>query len=191
MDKVYYATITEDDEGIETYSIPRPLAKAVSADITVDILEDDFYADDGICYSFKEFKSGKLTMNIHDLPQDVIVDITGARIDENGVLISSSENSGKTVAVAFRAKRPEGNYRYLWLTKVKFASPSTNLQTKGNSIQFNTPKIEGTIMRRNKPDAFDEHPWKYEAIAGAAGVPATVITNWFAAVYEPVAPPEE
>ncbi|GHU79515.1 hypothetical protein AGMMS49992_31570 [Clostridia bacterium] len=135
-------------------------------------------------YTIKEFKSGKLVLSTADLSPQVISDLTGAKMDDNGVLVSSSEDGGKTTGVGFRAKRPEGNYRYFWLMKVKFASPSVSLQTKGDSIQFNIPKIEGTIMRRNKLDAFGTHPWKVEVTEGEPGVPASVIANWFSSVYE-------
>ena len=36
------------------------------------------------------------------------------------------------------------------------------LTTKGESIEFSTPTIEGTVFRRNKVDAQGNHPWKAE-----------------------------
>ncbi|MBQ1309564.1 MAG: phage tail protein, partial [Ruminococcus sp.] len=63
--------------------------------------------------------------------------------------------------------------------------PATNLATKGESITFQTPTIEGTVMRRNKPDTQDKHPWKTEVTDGDTGVSAATISGWFSAVYEP------
>ena len=60
-------------------------------------------------------------------------DLTGAVADDNGVLISASENAGVPVAVGFRALKPDGKYRYFWIYKIKFGIPATNLQTKGNT----------------------------------------------------------
>jgi len=68
---------------------------------------------------------------------------------------------------------------------VKFGIPGTALATKGDSITFSTPTIEGTILRRNKPDDNGKHPWKAEATEGDSNVTATVITNWYSEVYEP------
>ena len=65
-------------------------------------------------------------------------------------------------------------------------SPATNLATKGDSITFSTPTIEGTIMRRNKLDAFGKHPWKAEVTEGTEGVDQSVIDGWYDEVYEPV-----
>lgn len=69
---------------------------------------------------------------------------------------------------------------------MKFGIPATNLATKGDSITFSTPTIEGTILRRNKADAFGKHPWKAEVTEGDTGVTASVITDWYKQVYEPV-----
>ena len=63
--------------------------------------------------------------------------------------------------------------------------PETNLQTKGDSITFQTPTIEGTVMRRNKLDGQGNHPWKAEVNEDDTGVVAETITSWFTEVYEP------
>jgi len=72
--------------------------------------------------------------------------LTGATLDDNKVLISTSEDGGAPVAIGFRAKKANGKYRYFWLYRVKFGIPATNLQTKGDSITFSTPTIEGTVI---------------------------------------------
>jgi phi13 family phage major tail protein len=191
LDRLYYATITEDTIGEETYGTPKILAKAINADLSVELTEAILYADDGAAEVVKDFNSGTLTLGVDDIGASVAADLTGATTDDNGVLISASENSGSAVAVGFRALKPNGLYRYFWLYRVKFGLPATNLQTKGESITFSTPTIEGTVMRRNKLDGNGKHPWKAEVTEGDAGVPAAVITGWYTQVYEPVYTPEE
>ena len=68
---------------------------------------------------------------------------------------------------------------------MKFGIPATNLATKGDSITFSTPTIEGTILRHNKVDGQNKHPWKAEVTEGDAAVAADIITNWYQEVYEP------
>jgi hypothetical protein len=70
---------------------------------------------------------------------------------------------------------------------VKFGVPSTNLATKGDSITFNTPTIEGSVMRRNKPATGNDnlHPWKVEADEDDTDLGVGVISGWYSAVYEP------
>lgn len=189
LDKLYYATITEDTLGEETYGTPKVLAKAISAELSVELVEAILYADDGAAEVVKDFNNGTLSLGIDDIGTAVASDLTGATADDNGVLISASESTGAPVAVGFRAKKANGKYRYFWLYRVKFGLPATNLQTKGESITFSTPTIEGTVMRRNKLDGNGKHPWKAEVTEGDTGVPALVITGWYTQVYEPVYTP--
>ena len=185
LDKLFYAKITEDKDGNETYAAPVQLAKAMTADLSVELAEATLYADDGASEIVKEFKSGTLSLGVDDLGGSVASDLTGAVIDSNGVVISTAEDGGDPVAVGFRAKKSNGKYRYFWLYRVKFGIPATALATKGDSITFNTPTIEGTILRRNKVDGKGKHPWKAEVTEGDTAVTAATITNWYKEVYEP------
>ena len=185
FDRLYYATITEDANGDETYGTPLPLGKGMTADIEVEVNEAKLYADDGTVAVVKEFKDGKITLGVDDIGASVASDLTGAQIDDNKVLVSQSENGGQPVAVGFRAKLSTGKYRYYWVYRVIFGVPSTKLQTKGENITFSTPTIEGTIMRRNKLDGQGKHPWKCVVDEGALNVPPAVISGWYTQVYEP------
>ena len=64
-----------------------------------------------------------------------------------------------------------------------FGIPATNLATKGDSITFSTPTIEGTIFRRNKVDANNNHPWKAEVTESESN--NSIISKWYTNVYEP------
>ena len=67
-------------------------------------------------------------------------------------------------------------YKYIWLYKVKFAIPSENYQTKGDSIEFTTPEITGQFIKR--PDGL----WKAEHVA----LPSeSAAQSWFTEVREP------
>lgn len=186
LDRLYYAKITEAQDGMETFAPPVSLAKAISAELSIELAEAVLYADDGAAEVVKDFKSGKLSLGVDDIGVTAAQDLTGAATDDNGVLISASENIGDPVAIGFRALKPDGKYRYFWLYKVKFGIPATNLQTKGDNITFQTPTIEGTVMRRNKLDGLGKHPWKAEVTEGGTGVIEETITGWFSEVYEPV-----
>ena len=87
LDKLYYAKITEDTSGNETYEDPLPLAKAMTAELSVELAEATLYADDGAAEVVKEFQSGTLTLGVDDIGKSVAEDLTGAVIDENGVLL--------------------------------------------------------------------------------------------------------
>jgi phi13 family phage major tail protein len=186
LDRLYYSKITEGANGDETYAAPVSLAKAMQADLSIELAEATLYADDGPAEVVKEFKSGTLSLGIDDIGKTTAEDLTGAKIDDNGVVVAASEDGGDPVAIGFRAKKSNGKYRYFWLYRVVFGIPATNLTTKGDSITFSTPTVEGTVLRRNKPDVNGKHPWKSEVNEDDASVPASVISGWYTQVYEPV-----
>ena len=61
LDRLYYSKITEDANGEETYGTPIILAKAITAELSVELVEAILYADDGAAEVVKEFNSGTLT----------------------------------------------------------------------------------------------------------------------------------
>lgn len=185
LDSLYYAKITEDTNGDETYGIPKVLAKAMTAELSVELIEAILYANDSASEVIKEFGSGSLSLGVDDIGSTVAQDLTGCKIDSNNVVVSRSEDGGSPVAVGFRARKSNGKYRYFWLYRVIFSVPATSLATKGDSITFSSPTIEGTVFRRNKVDGENKHPWKAEVTEGDQGVVESTITSWFTSVYEP------
>jgi len=161
------------------YGVPVSMAKAIRADLTIELAEATLFADDGLAYVIKDFKSGNLVLGVDDLSVAVVQVLTGAEVDDNGVLVSASENVGKPVAIGFRAAKPNGIYRYFWFYRVQFGFPAANLQTKGDTITFQTPTIEGTILRRNRLDGVGNHPWKAEVTQGDPGVSQNIIEDWY------------
>jgi phi13 family phage major tail protein len=151
----------------------------------VELAEATLYADDGASEVVKEFKNGTLSLGVDNIGRSVAATLTGAVVDTNGVLVSASEDGGQPVAIGFRAKKSNGQYKYVWLYRVKFAVPSSSLATKGDSITFSTPTIEGTVMRRNKLDGQGKHPWKAEVDEGDSDVELSTISGWYTTVYEP------
>ena len=120
MDRLFYAPITEDLNGEETYGVPVQMAKAINADLTITLSEATLHADDGLAYVIKDFNSGTLVLGVDDLKVAVVQALTGAEVDDNGVLVSASEDIGAPVAIGFRAAKPNGDYRYFWFYRVKF-----------------------------------------------------------------------
>ena len=100
LDKLYYAKITEDESGNESYATPTSLAKAMTADLSVELSEATLYADDGAAEIVKEFKSGTLSLGIDELGAAVASDLTGAVIDANGVIVSTSEDASETLVTS-------------------------------------------------------------------------------------------
>lgn len=183
LDKLVYAPITEDKNGNETYGTPVQLAKAISAELSIELNEAILFADDGQSETVKEFKNGTISLGVDDIGNEAAVALVGATLDSNGVLISGGEDISQYVAIGFRAKKSNGKYKYYWLYRVLFGIPATSLATKGDSITFSTPTIEGAVYRRNKPDGNNKHPWKAEVTETQEN--SETINAWYNSVYEP------
>ena len=76
LDKLYYSKITEDASGYETYGTPTILAKAISAELSVELAEATLYADDVAAEIVKEFKSGTLTLGVDDIGINVASELS-------------------------------------------------------------------------------------------------------------------
>lgn len=173
---LYRAPITVDERGKETYGTPVRMAKAISAEMSVEVAEAILYADDGADEVVKEFVSGELKLNVNDLMPADLAALLGQTQDADGVVYAGEEDDPPYMAIGFRAKKANGMYKFIWLYKVKFAIPSEKYQTKADGIEFVTPEITGQFIKR--PDG----RWKAEHVA----VPTEeAAASWFSAVREP------
>jgi len=146
------APITEENNNV-SYSDGLVMSYAIKTDLSIDINDANLYGDDRIIESIKEFKSGKLTLNGDHLDYAVLALILGHKVETvtpgNGKkLTAKGDDDGKPVGVGFYSttvKDGKRKFRAIWLRKVKFGIPNEALETKGDSINFQTPTIEGTI----------------------------------------------
>ena len=135
------------------------LAKAIQADLSIQLNEAKLYADDGVAESDKSFRDGTITLGIDDSNNVVQVELLGHTIDvETGEIVANGNDDNPYVGVGFISisKVTTQKFRAIWLPKVQFAEPSETNQTKGESTSFSTPTLTGTIMLD------DTANWKYE-----------------------------
>lgn len=133
---LYRAPITVGEGGEETYGTPVRMAKAISAEMSVEVAEAILYADDGADEVVKEFVSGELTLNVNDLMPADLAAILGQTQDDDQVVYAGENDDPPYMAIGFRAKKANGMYKYIWLYKVKFAIPSESYQTKGDILMW-------------------------------------------------------
>ena len=162
---LYRAPITIGTSGAEEYGTPVRMAKAISAELSVEVDE-----------VVKEFVSGEITLNVNDLLPADLAALLGQKQDTDKVVYGSDSDEAPYTAIGFRAKKAGGTYKYIWLYKVKFAIPDENYTTKGDSIEFTTPEIVGQFIKRS------DGLWKAEHVAEPTN---SVATAWFTSVREP------
>ena len=183
---LFYAPITEDANGYETYGTPVRLAKGITAGLSYDRNSVTIDADDQVEDELDLFKEGKISLGVYAITSEKAAVLTGADVDNNGCLIDSGNDDPPYVAIGFRALTSKGTYRYMWLYRVKFSVPGENFATKKrDGITANSPTIEGKFYPRKKPDSRGENPWRTSVTEGESNDSTTIIGNWFNSVPEP------
>lgn len=147
LSSLYYSKLTEASNGTPSYDGAKTLGKAVSANTSITNNSAMLYADDALAESDTSFQSGTITLGVDEDGDTVFADLLGHTITE-GVVVKKSTDVAPFVAVGrIITKMVSGVlfYKAEVLFKVKFAEPSQDNTTKGESIEFGTSEIEGTI----------------------------------------------
>ena len=143
--------------GTIAYTVGKVLSKAISADIEIKVAEAILYADDGAAESARQFSSGTITLNVDDLSDENRAFLYGHTQESAGIsgdsttqmLVAKGSDDSPYVGIGFYAKRMVGGvtkYRAVWFTKCKFGVPQESYSTTGDSVEFQTPTTEGTIL---------------------------------------------
>lgn len=173
---LYIAAFIKGSDGKLSYGTPERAAKAITAELSVEVATAELYADDALAESVKEFSKGTIKLNVDDLSPEVQAKLLGHTVSEDNVIYAKDTDEPPYVAVGFRARKTGGNYRYIWLYKVKFELPSDSFQTKKDGIEFKTPELTGTFEKR------DDGLWKADYVGRETdGIGKT----WFESVKEP------
>lgn len=150
-----FAKIATQGGGVRpTYSNGKVIAKAISAELTINTASAVLYADDAEDERDESFVSGTITFGINDLTYDVEELMFGSDIDEDGDNIGEIIDAADDIAPEggfgyYRVKKMGGVKKYegIWYPRTVFKKVNESTSTKGESIAFQTPSLSGTIMR--------------------------------------------
>lgn len=173
LSKPYYAIYAEAG-GVVSYSDGAVMGKATEANISIETTEDNnLYGDNELAETDRRFANGTLTLSTTDLSQEVskailglteqaITGIDGVTDTSVKELVYDDAQVTPYLGVGFIIKK-KVNGAYKWrgvvLPKVMFSVPEDAATTQGESIEWQTPELTGTIMR----DDSATHVWKKEA----------------------------
>lgn len=165
-----YFGIYENTAGVIAYSGGGVFAKAVEFSSQIAASEaNDLYADNAIAETDRSFSSGTISVTTDEiLPETsaAILGITPATITvgaEESVseLVYDDDMTVPDLGFGIIIKKKVGGvykYRAVFFHKIKFNIPEDAATTQGENIVWQTPTIEGTIMR----DDSTKHGWKSE-----------------------------
>lgn len=139
------------DESAETYDGAKSLGKAIDCKVAIENYTAELYADDTLAESDYTFKKGTVTLTIDEDDDTVFAELLGHEVDtETGEMVRKDTDVAPYVGIGrILTKIVGGVYKYKveFLPKVKFSEPAQEETTKGDSIEFKTPSIEGTVTK--------------------------------------------
>lgn len=146
----WYSKLTEAADGTPSFDGAHSFGKAVSCSVSITNNSAELYADDALAESDTSFQSGTVTLGVDDDRDATFADVLGHSITEEGEVTYNSNDVAPFVALARIVTKMVNNvrlYKVKVLYKVKFADPSEDENTEGESVSFATPSIEGKIAR--------------------------------------------
>lgn len=156
MRHVVVAKVASHTPGAEpTYSAGKVAGKAITGNLTINRNNNPLYADDVIAEDDNGITSMDLELGLDDLLEDVQAymgllkeETTGSGTSAVTVYYENSA-AANNVGVGYIRVRRKNNvttFQAVWIYKSLFSKNAENSQTKGETIEWQTPTVNGRCM---------------------------------------------
>ena len=145
-----YGILTEAQDGTPSYGGAKQPGKAISCSVSITNNDAKLYANDVVQESDTSFAGGTVTMGVDRADYQTQADLLGHTYDEETGIVRNSNDTAPYVGLGrVVTTMTDGvlGYRVEFLNKVKFAEPSQDDTTKGESVEFATVEMEGTVAQ--------------------------------------------
>lgn len=146
-----YSELDENDE----VQAPKSLGKAIDCKVSLELNSAELYADDALAESDYTFNKGTVTITVDDDDDEILAPLLGHTVSEDGEIVRKDTDVAPFIAFGrILTKIVGGTYKYKveFLSKVKFKDTMPDEKTKGESVEFTTVSIEGSVMRKANGD---------------------------------------
>lgn len=167
LSKPYIATYVNNN-GTVTYSARTVLGKYTNLDLSLDSADENIlYADNGPAESDSQFSGGTVTVTTDDLLAaafktalgltEQVISTTVTTATPKWMVFDDSQNAPYFALGGVIKKKVNGAYKWVCfvLEKIKFRNPDLSVATQGETIEWQTPELEATILRSDASG----HPW--------------------------------
>ena len=170
----YYAVYT-GGTNTATYSNSGIAGHAISFSLSAEKTDDvPLYADNEIVeIDHGKFREGTLTLNTDNLSDALSKALLGAKEKTRTVgsttvteLVWDDDQSYVEVGLGIIECKQVSNvdkFRAVVILRVAFSLTSEQATTQGETVEWQTPTIEGKVYRSALNDSDYKHPWKVEA----------------------------
>ncbi|WGG47686.1 major tail protein [Rossellomorea sp. DA94] len=159
------------------YDVPKKLSDAITATITPNYTVTTLYGDDRAVAVANALGDIDIQINTTDLtPEDYDL-LMGTTKNADGVIEDSVDDVAPYGALSFRLPLENGGFKYYTYFKGRFQPPGSTHNTKGGSVEFQTPTISGKFMAR------EDGKWRAHVVDADGS--SAVAAAWFDSVYKP------
>lgn len=174
--KPYYAKYAALN-GVVTYSDGGLIGRAVEAQMELEDTEAIvLYADNVAAESVASFSTGTLTLTVDELSvatAGAILGITPVAVTSPGTGTTLEFKSGQAIPylglglIVNKVVNNVNVYMGLILNKIQFRIPAGDYSTMGETIEFQTPELEATIMKDDTSDGVWQEWGEFATFANA------------------------
>ena len=137
-----YKALTED-------KVPE-FEKVIDEKFAPEYNNAELYANDGLAESDYSFKKGTLSLTIADDKDELLAELFGNTIaKEGGEVTSNIEDVAGEFGYGHIIPKMVGGvrkYKVECFPRVKFTKATSDNKTRGESVEFSTTALEGTVM---------------------------------------------
>ena len=194
---VYYSKATIANGVVTGYAGVKTMGKAISASFEPSTPDDNpLYANNAVAENDSSGASGgTLTLTLDRLTQEAAADLYGLTVEDVEVTVGDTPGTqvdgtalkytgneqSAPVGVAFiRQNQVDGvrNHEVILYRRATFSMPADSAQTMGESIEWQTPEIEASVMGL---EGDGTNAWFEQVIFPTQEAAIAYITNYFKA----------
>jgi phi13 family phage major tail protein len=151
---VVYAVLDESTDivgGTPSYGTVYPLANSLDLSFDPGSSSASLFADDGLAFAAETVGEMKITLGNADILPEDMARILGHTY-ANGQIVDNTLDQSPYIALGAKMLRSGKDstslvYDYVWMYKCKLQKPKFDAKTKGASIEYQTPMLEGLVTK--------------------------------------------
>jgi phi13 family phage major tail protein len=147
--KAKYNKIVGNTYASLTSSAVPVFEKVIDEKFAPEYNSAELYANDGLAESDYSFKKGTLSLTVADDDDKLFAELLGnTTAKEGGEVTSNIEDVAPEFGYGHIIPKMVGGerkYKVEFFSRVKFSNPASDNKTRGESVEFSTTTIEGTV----------------------------------------------
>lgn len=143
-----YPWIAKFDKATGTYSNGFKCGEGMQINITPNYSEASLYGDDRLVEYEKSFTDATISLGVTTLPIVAASVMFGHTVNEKKVVYKATDEANNIGLGYLSVEKEDGETKYAAniICCAKFADSNGQCNTKGESLTFNTPTVEGKAV---------------------------------------------